>query len=193
MDDTTYVITQRRFLRGRQTLTIDGDRLKVEYKRGLSLQEYRFDLRGFLPDPTRIRQVPIVKVIGLTFLGLIGLFLVPFGIAAEAAGMGVKMGGLSPMGILLLLIVGVGWIPTLRELVNVVVFEGPGGRMILWPNLPCKEEFDEFLSALIARINRLQDHGGGLLRRLRQAGIIDDWQYDQAVELFRQNGNPSNN
>ncbi len=184
MDDATYTITQKRFLRGRQTLTLDRDKLKLEYKRGLSLQEYRFDLRGFLPDPTRIRQVPMAKIVGLILLGLLGLFLMPFGIAAEAAGMGVRMGGLSAMGLMLSVVVAVAWIPTAREVVNVVVFEGLGGRVILWPDLPNKREFDDFLRVLIARINRLQDHGGALLLRLRQAGILDDWQYHQAMELL---------
>jgi hypothetical protein len=184
MDSTTCVLTQKRFLRGRQTLTLDGDKLKVEYQRGLSLQEYRFDLRGLLPDPTRIRQVPLVRIAGLIFLGLVSLFLLPFGIAAEAAGMGTRMGGLSAIGLLLLVAVSVAWIPTLRQCVNVLVLEGPGGRLVLWPDRPNKEEFDEFLRVLIARIDRVEDRGGSLVRRLRQAGIIDDWQYDQALELL---------
>lgn len=191
MNDTTYVLTQRRFLRGRQTLTLGEESLKVEYKRGLSLQEYRFDLRGFLPDPTRIRQVPIGKITGLVLLGLVGLFLVPFGIAAEAAGMGVNMGGLSAMGLMLLIVTGIGWVVTRREMVNVVLFGGPGGQLVLWPDLPSKEKFDAFLATLVSRINRFHDREESLLRRLRQAGILDDWQYDQAMELLQRDHDPT--
>jgi len=190
MDDATRVITQRRFLRGRQTLTLHGDLLKLEYRRGLSLQEYRFNLHGFLPDPVRIRRVPILRIVGLILLGLLGLFLIPFGIAAEATGMGTRMGGLSAMGLMLLITVGVVWVPTAREMINIVVFEGPGGRMILWPNLPNEDEFNTFLAAMISQISRLQNRESILLRQLHQAGIIDDWQYNQATELLQRNLDP---
>jgi hypothetical protein len=193
MDDTTYKIEQRRFLRGRQTLTIEGDKLKAEYRRGLSLHEYRWDLRGFLPEPTRIRQTPAAKIVMLTLCVVLGLTLTVTGIIGATTARGEVLAGVAVLGVLLLTFGIAGWIPTAKELVNVIVFEGPGGRAILWPNLPSKEQFDQFVAVLTARIRNTRGCEQTILRRLRQADIIDDWQYDQAVELFHQNSDLSNN
>jgi hypothetical protein len=193
MDDTTYKIEQKRFLRGRQTLTIEGGKLKAEYRRGLSVHEYRFDLRGLLPDPLRIKQTPAAKIVMLSLCVALGLTLIATGIIGGTTPGGEGLVGLAILGMILLIFGIAGWIPTAKELVNVVVFEGPGGRAILWPDLPNKEQFDRFVAVLSARIRNTQSREQIVLRRLRQAEIIDDWQYDQAAELFRQGGDQSNN
>jgi hypothetical protein len=189
VDERTYTITQKRFLRGRQTLTLEGDMLKVECRRGLSLQEYRFELRGFLPEPLRIRRMPLTTVIGMTLTGALGLFLILLGLIAETSlNTSHDVHAFSGPGLVLLVIGGLGWIRTSKELTNVVVFEGPGGRMVLWLNRPNQEEFNKFLAVLTVRIRNAQSREQRLLRLLRQAGIIDAWQYDQAMELFQERG-----
>jgi len=186
MDKTTFTMVQRRLLRGQQILTLEGNRLTVQSQRGLSFQEYRFELRGLLPDPVRIRQVPTLAVIVLIPVSVLGLLLLPVGIIADALGTGKDMVGFSVTGFLLLVFATLGWIPTVRKLVNIVMFQGPGGRVILWPDLPSKEEFNRFLAVLIARIRNTQNCEQPLLRQLRRAEIIDDWQYDQAMEWLQQ-------
>ncbi len=178
MDDLPYKIEQRRFLRGRQTLTMEGDKLKAEYRRGLSLHEYWFDLRGFSPEPMRIKQTSAAKMVMLTLCVVLGLTLIATGIIRATTPGGEGLVGLAILGMILLIFGVAGWIPPAKELVNVVVFEGPGGRAILWPDLPSKEQFDEFLAVLTARIRNTQRRDQTVLCRLRQAVIIDDWQYD---------------
>ena len=188
MTEGTYSITQRRFLRGRQVLTLEGNKLKVAYRRGLSLHEYLFDLRGFLPDPLRIRHVPIVTMVALVLLGVLGAVFVPYGIAAEGGVVpgGEEILGLSALGVLLLIFATLGWIPTVKRMANVVLFQGPGGQIVLWADLPNREEFGEFLTLLSTRIKNAQEHEQALLKQLRAAEIINDWEYDQAMEWLRQ-------
>jgi len=189
MDEASLTLTQKRLLGGSQTLTLDGDILRVQRKQGLSLQEYRFDLRGFVPDVMRFRHVPLARIIGFTMAGLFGGFLIPFAIIAETRP--TMPEGISCLGLLGIILAAVaigGWISTAKQLVDVLVIEGPGGRMILWPDRPDKERFSQFLAVLIARIRNAQSHERTILHRLRQAGIINDWQYDQAMELLHGTG-----
>jgi hypothetical protein len=189
MDDATCMIVQKRFLRGQQTLTIEGNKLKAEYRRGLSFHEYWFDLQGFSSEPLRMKRAPTAHIAALVLCSVVGLAFVPLVVigGSQVPGAAAGFGGL-------LLIIGIGeWISTVKAFVNIVVFEGPSGRVALWPDLPSKEQFDQFLAVLTARIRNAQNCEQIVLRRLRRAEIIDDWQYAQAVELFRQNGDPSNN
>ncbi len=188
MDEATCTIVQKRFLRGRQTLTLEGDKLKAEYRRGLSLDEYQFDLQGLLPEPLRIRRVPAGKIVALVLCIVLGLILMPLGIIGDDLGWGAALIGVAVLGSLLVIFGIAGWIPTAKEFVNVVVLEGPGGRVILWPDLPNKEQFDQFLAVLSTRIRKAQQPEQDLLRQLRRAEIIDDWGYERAMELFEQNG-----
>jgi hypothetical protein len=186
MDDTTLTITQKRFLRGRLTLTLDGGKLRSESRQGLSLHEYRFDLRGLLPDPIRTKHVPIGKIVGA--LLVLGLSVPCFGWAI-CAGERDRAGHFTLAGALLVLGFALS-ILAARQTVNAVVFRGPGGQVILWPGLPSREQFDRFMAVLIERIRGAQDYEQILLQRLRQADIINDWQYDQAAELLRRNDHP---
>ena len=189
MDDATCAIVQKRFLRGRQTLTIEGDKLKAEYRRGLSFHEYRFDLRGFSPEPLRIKRAPMANIAALALCTVVGLVLVPLTIIGGSEVPGAAAG----FGVLLLIIGILEWILTVKSFVNIIVFDGSGGRVALWPDLPSKEQFDQFLAVLTARIRNAPTCEQIVLRRLRLAEIIDDWQYDQAVELFRRESKPSDN
>jgi hypothetical protein len=182
MDDATYTIVQKRFLRGQQTLTIEGDKLKAEYRRGLSFHEYRFNLRGFSPEPLRIKRAPMANIAALVLCTIVGLVFVPLLIIGGSEVPGAAAG----FGALLLIIGILEWISTVKAFVNITVFDGPGGRVALWPDLPTKEQFDRFLAVLTARIRNAQTGEQLVLRRLRQAEIIDDWQYDQAMELLKQ-------
>ncbi len=189
MDEQTCTITQKRLLRGRQTLTLRGDKLKVECRRGLSLHEYHFELRDFLPDPLRARHVPLTTTIAATLTGVLGLLLVLFGlIAAASPNVGEDVRTACQMGCVLLIVGGLGWIPARKGLTNVVAFEGPGGRVVLWLNRPNKAEFNRFLAVLTVRIQNAPSREQRLLCQLRQAGIIDAWQYDQAMGLFQEKG-----
>jgi len=193
MDTTTYTITQKRFLRGQQVLTINGDKLKVEYRRGLSLHEYRFDLRGLLPDPIRIRQIPMVALVILTWAVVLSLTLISIGNISQTDLWGVSVLTVRTTGALLLMLTLFCWIHTAKRIANVVVFEGPGGRVILWPDRPNKNEFSKFLSILSAQIRNTQSPEQTLLRRLRQAGIIDEWQFNQAMELLQEKADEPGN
>ncbi len=181
--DTTCTIVQKRFLRGRQTLTLDAMTLKAEYKLGLSLHEYRFDLRGFLPDPVRAKTVPLARFVVAALLGAVSIAFIVVGILSttDDRRFGAIFGGLI---FLLLTIVVCSSIP--KMMANVVFFQGPGGRAVLWPDRPSKAEFGEFVAELSTRIRRAGNHEQRLLRRLRVAEIINDWQYDQAMELLQQ-------
>jgi len=192
MGETTCTISQRRFLRGCQTLTIEGDKLKGQYRRGLSLHEYQCDLKGFSPEPTRIKQVPAAELVGLTLCVVLGPALVSVGHVRESIEARESLSCTAVLGLFLLLVGIVGWVMAIKKWVNVIMFEGPGGRVVLWPNLPNKEQFNKFLAVLTARIRNARSSEQTTLRQLRQAEIIDDWQYDQAVELLCQNGDHSN-
>jgi len=67
------------------------------------------------------------------------------------------------------------------------MFQGPDGNFVLWSDNPGKEQFQDFVALVTARIRSAQPGERKVLRRLHRAGIIDDWQYEQAVDLFRQN------
>jgi hypothetical protein len=189
MDKQTYTITQKRFLRGRQSLTLRGDKLKVECRRGLSLQEYHFELRGFLPEPLHARRVPLTPIIATAVAAVLGLSLILFGLIAVTVVNGADgLLAISQPGLVLLVVGGLGWIPVSRGLTNDVMFEGPGGRIVLWLNRPNKEEFNRFLAVLTVRIRNAPSREQRLLCQLRQAGIIDAWQYDQAMGLFQEEG-----
>ena len=71
MDERIHTINQKRFRRGSQQFTIEGHALKIERRRGLSLEQQCLDLNGFQPEPPRIKRVPLGRMITL----LIGLAL----------------------------------------------------------------------------------------------------------------------
>jgi len=183
MRDAACTIVQKRLLGGRQTLTLDGTTLKVECRRALSLHEYRFDLRGFLPDPVRVKTVPLARIIVASILGAVSIAFIVTGILSttDDQRFGAIFAGLV---FLLLTIVVCSSIP--KMMANVVLFQGPGGRAALWPDRPSKTEFSEFVAEMSTRIREAGSHEQHLLRRLRLAEIINDWQYDQAMELLRQ-------
>lgn len=183
MDDTTYRIDQKRFLRGRQTLIVEGDQLKVEWRRGLSLNEYRFDLRGFHPDPVRVKTVPLARIVVAALLGILSIAFIVAGILSTTDD---QMFGAIMVGLVFLLLVIVVGSSIPKMMANVVLFQGPGGRFVLWPDHPDKAELKEFLTVLSTRIRNAQHPGQNLVRQLRQAEIIDDWQYEQAMELIEQ-------
>lgn len=183
MDDTTYKIDQKRFLRGRQTLILEGDRLKVEWRRGLSLNEYRFDLRGFRPDSVRVKTVPLARIVVAALLGILSIAFIVAGILSTTDD---QMFGAIMVGLLFLLLVIVVANSIPKMMANVVLFQGPGGQFVLWPDHPNKAELKEFLTVLSTRIRNAQHPGQNVVRQLRQGGIIDDWQYEQAMELIEQ-------
>jgi hypothetical protein len=150
------------------------------------LNEYRFDLRGFLPDPVRTKRIPIARIVGAVFLTVLGTVLLAAGMSGK-----VKMDHIPPFmssGIVLLVFAVLVWFSVARETVNVVLFQGAGGQFVLWPDHPNKEELKEFLTVLSTRIRNTQPQEHDLLRLLRRAEIIDDWQFEQAMELLEQKG-----
>ena len=187
MDHTIARIEQKRFLHGRQTLTLDHHLLKVECRRWLSLHEYQFDLRGFGPHPTRARQVPLVKIVLFGMLTALTAALLAAGV-----GQAPDSGAGTLMGTLLLLLVPL-WAWVVGETYDVVSFQGPGGRFVLWSDRPNKKEFIQFITLLSARIRNTQPGERHVLRQLHRAGIIDQWQYERAVDLFRHNGDTVEN
>jgi len=186
MDDTTYKIEQRRFLRGRQTLILAGDQLKVQWRRGLSLNEYRFDLRGFAPDPVRMKRIPMARIVGASFVTVLGTILLAAGMSGKLQVDHIPPAMLS--GMILLIFAALAWFSVARETVDIVLFQGPSGQFVLWPDHPDKEELKEFLTVLSTRIRNTQPQEQNLLRLLRRAEIIDDWQFEQAVEWLEQKG-----
>jgi hypothetical protein len=187
MDDTTYKIEQRRFLRGRQTLTIEDDKLKAEYRRGLSLHEYQFDLRGFLPEPVRIRRVPLARILGVILLAVAGATCIALGCMATDVNTIIR---LLLSGPLLLSFAAMTYMPIPGEMVDVFLFEGPGGPLGVWANCRNPQELQEFLTVLTVRIRNARQYEVNLLRSLRQVGILDDWRYGQALELLQKQGHP---
>jgi hypothetical protein len=186
MDNIISRIEQRHLLRGRQTLILEGDQLKMELRRALSFHQYRFDLRGFLPYPLRVKRVPLARIIGASLLTVLSTVLL-----AAATSEEVGIGTTSPAvlsAVVLLILAALIWFSVVTGTVNVVLFQGPGGQFVLWPDYPDKEEFKEFLTVLSARIRNTQHPGQNLLRQLRCAEIIDDWQFEQAMELLEQKG-----
>ena len=184
MDPTTVRIEQKRCLRGRQSLTLDEDMLTVEFRRGLPLDEYRFDLRGFQPDPVRIKRVPLAKIIASCLLAVVGAVVLMVG----ATGTVVHVAPVMLAGLLLLTLAAVAWFYIAKDWVDVVMFQGPGGQFVVWPDHHDKEQLKEFLAALSNRIRNAQHPEQGILRQLRLTEIINDWQYDQAMELLEQQG-----
>jgi hypothetical protein len=185
MDEVTYTITQHRLLGGQQTLTLDGDKLKAVCRQGLSFQEYRFELRGLLPDPVRIRHIPIVRIVGAMLVAAFGILCIGFAITdIGVAHKGSDMAALFTFALLLLVLAAAAWMGVSKRMVNALVFQGPGGQVALWPDLPNTEEFEKFMAVLTARIRSAQNYEQNVLQQLRRAGIIDDWQYDQAMELL---------
>jgi hypothetical protein len=186
VESTTVRIDQKRFLRGRQTLILDGDMLKVEFRRGLSLNEYRFDLRGFLPDPVRIKRVPLARIVGASLLTVLGAVLLMAGVSGT-----LRVDAIPPAmigGMILLIFAALVWYSVGRETVDIVLFQGPAGQFVLWPDHPNKAELQEFLTAVSTRILNAQHPDQDMVRQLRQAEIIDDWQYEQAMKLLGQKG-----
>lgn len=183
-ESTTHKIEQRRFLRGRQTLTLEGNMLRIEYRRGLSLNEYRFDLRGFLPDPARVKRVPLARIVASCLLTVLGTILV----LAGADGKVYNVPSAMLAGIVFLIFAALAWSTVVKQTYDVVIFQGPSGQFVLWPDHHDKQELKEFLTALSTRIHEAQHHGEDVLRQLRRAEIIDDWGYEQAIDLLQQNG-----
>lgn len=185
MEDETIRIDQKRFLRGSQTLILRENLLKVECRRALSLNEYRFDLGGFLPDPLRVKRVPLARIVGSVILTLLGAASLAAGVSGK-----LEVEHIPPVissGILLLVFAALAWFSVARETVDVVLFQGPGGQFVLWPDHPDKEEFEEFLTVVSTRIREARHPDQNVVRQLRRAEIIDDWQYEQAMELLEQN------
>ena len=184
MDQAITRLDQKRFLRGRQSLILEGDTLKVEVRQWLSLNEYRFDLRGFRPDPVRVKRVPLARITVSVFLTVAGAIL----LLAGATGT-VDTDDIPPtmsVGLLLLIFAGLVWFYIAKELTNVVLFQGPGGQFVIWPDHHDKQELKGFLTLVNTRIRNAQRPEQAILRQLRVAEIISDWQYDQAMELFTQ-------
>lgn len=187
MDSAPIKLEQRRFLRGRQTLTLHGDMLKVEYRRGLSLNEYRFGLRGFDPDPTRVKRVPQIRIVAASLMTLVGCTHVLNWTGGKL--MGVPSSVL--MGIGFLILAALIWSLVAKEAYDVILFRGPGGQFVLWPDHRDKQELNEFVTILSTRIREAQHWAQDLVKQLRQAEIIHDWEYEQAMDLLKQNDEPT--
>ena len=180
MNDATIRIEQKRFLRGSQTLILSEDTLKIESRRGLSVDEYRFDLRGLMPDPVRMKNIPVAKIFESSALTVLGVVFLAAGAGwlAEAHALLLQIS--------LLICATLAWSSVVRKTVNVVLFRGPGGQIVLWPDHPDKEELKAFLTTLRSRIRDARHPEQDVVRHLRRAEIIDDWQYEQAMELVEQ-------
>ena len=165
-------------------MILDGHMLKIECRRGLSLNEYRFDLRGFGPDPLRIKRVPLARIVASSLLTVLGIVLV----LAGADGKVYNVPSAMLAGIMFLIFAALAWSTVVKETYDVVTFQGPGGQFVLWPDHPDKDELKEFLTRLSSRIRDAQHPGQDLLRQLRQAEIIDDWGYEQAMDLLQRHG-----
>ncbi len=183
MPEQVHMLTQRRFLRGSQVFTIEKNILKAERRRGLSLEEYRFDLRGFLAEPLRIKRIPIIK---LAFSIIITLLLALVWLGAIRATNDGTFSLLAGFGIGLLITLLIVVVKTCQDFTNVILFQGPGGQVTFWPNRPHEEEVASFVTTLSQSIRETEDREQYLIRQLRLAEIINDWQYDQAMELVRQ-------
>ena len=184
MEDETIRIDQKRLLRGRQTLILRENLLKVECRRALSLNEYRFDLCGFMPDPVRVKRVPVARIVGSGILTVLGAVSLAAGVSGK-----LEVEHIPPVissGILLLVFAVLAWFSVARETVDVVLFQGSGGQFVLWPDHPDKEELKEFLTVVSSRIRDARNPDQNVVRQLRRAEIIDDWQYEQAMELLEQ-------
>jgi len=184
MEDETIRIDQKRFLRGSQTLILGEKMLKVECRRVLSLNEYRFDLGGFLPDPLRVKRVPAVRIVASGLLTFVGVILLIVAISGKLKGDDIASAIL--VGTILLILAALIWITAAKDMVNVLLFQGPGGQFVLWPDHPDKEEFKGFLTTVSSRIREARHPEQNVVSQLRRAGIIDDWQYEQAIELLEQ-------
>jgi len=184
VDEATYTITQERFLRGSQQFTIKGHTLMVERRRGLSLEQQSFELDGFLPEPLRIRRVPLGRML-MSLLaiasaaGLLtwGLTTSDNDISAVAIFFGLLMAFITPFLA----------IATCLGFANVVAFRGVFFQHIhVWHGLPDKATFDEFVAALSERIHVARVHGQTIVSELRLANIISSQQYDQAMRLLKE-------
>ncbi len=143
--EPTPTITQRRFLSSRQ-FTIDGHVLKVEYRHGLSLEQERFNLDSFEPEPLRIKRVPLGKAaISLTTLALaVVLLRCGFRTGHDNAAATAMVWGLLFAFATFFLAVGVCF-----GFSDVTVFKGESFHQIrLWHNLPDPVAFDGFINTL---------------------------------------------
>jgi hypothetical protein len=182
MDEATYTITQRRFLHGSQQFTIDGNTLRIEHRRGLSLEQQCLDLGGFQPAPLRIKRVPLGKMLALLISVALAITLLTWALRTSndsASATAMTFGLLSAFVALIIAI------QTCFGFANVVVFQGKFRQIRLWHDLPDKSTFDAFVEALSAQIRRTRDYEHTLLRQLRTANIINDQQYNQGAELLR--------
>ncbi len=182
MDKATYTITQRRLLRGSQRFTIEGDGLRIERRRGLSLEQQFLDLDGSHPEPLRVKRVPLGKMLALLISTTLAAALLAWAIRTSndnASATAMLFGLLSAS---VAFVIG---IQTRFGFANIVLLQGKFHQIRLWHGLPDKSTFDEFIGALSAQIRRTRDHEHTLLKQLRMANIISGEQYDQAVELFR--------
>ncbi len=180
MNDATIRINQKRFLRGSQTLILSEDTLRIECRRGSSVSVHQFDLRGLMPDPVRMKNIPVVKIFESSALTVFSVVFLALGAGwlAEADALLLQT--------CLMICAVLAWSSVARKTVNVVLFHGPGGQFVLWPDRPNREEFKAFVTTLSSRIRDARHPDQNVVNQLRRAEVINDWQYEQAMELLEQ-------
>jgi hypothetical protein len=185
MDERIHTITQKRFLRGSQQFTIEGHALKIERRRGLSLEQQCSDLHGFQPEPLRIKRVPLGRMLTLLIGLALTVLLVTWGIRTRH---GNTFAMATAFGLVSAFVAFIAAIQTCFGFANVVVFQGGYRQIRLWHGLPDQTTFDRFVEALSKQIRQARESTHPLLLQMRVAGIINDQQYRQAVELFSRAG-----
>ncbi len=180
-------ITQRRFLWGRLDLEIRDKLLAVTWRKGLSRTEFQVPLAEMDPAAVRHQHTSVGPII------LAAICFVPTSIFLVWT---VLVWGRDPE-----LVVGLGFVTLIclaitlaalgiarKERRNLVSFYGSDGAIQLWHNLPDSVTFDRFLARLQGAIRDARGSGGSdvraVLRRLLDFGILNDWEYREALHLF---------
>jgi hypothetical protein len=77
---------------------------------------------------------------------------------------------------------------TSNNWINVWIFSGQGGRLPIWANKPSAKEAKEFVTKLSEKIKLSREyeskHELNVLKILKNEGLIDEWNYNKAIEMF---------
>jgi len=178
-------LVQKKFPFTKQIVQFDEAGVVVINQRLFRREEFRIALVDFHPFPLRL--------IGFPFLALMfcAVFLVAAVVAAlfcarnffTIAGM---MAGLFAFGFFLCFVSAV--VHVVQKKRNNVIFDAGNFQVILWNNNPSKAVFEAFVAGLQTAVQKAKEQRTNIaidaIRKLHDDGIINEWQYSEALNVI---------
>ena len=185
-ENESFSIKQRKSLFRQQTYTVIEDRIEFESKGLFSLNNFSVPLKEIDPQPTRYKNIPAGWFLLLIITSFMAFIMIITAIYSKEDSIASKVGG--TLGSVFIIISAILATKTFNNWVNVWIFSGQGGHLPIWANKPSKKEAEEFAAKLSETIKRSAANKNkrelDFLKLLKSEGLIDEWNYNKAVELF---------